>query len=630
MARRKGDKRRDSRARTVPAARDSVVSSARSLQCASGLALAATIVFFNSLRNPFVIDDRYSIVSNASITRLTALGTVLGRVANAPVGGRPLVNLSFALNYALGGLNPVGYHLLNLAIHIAAGLVLFGVVRRTLRLPGFGGEPAATGVAFASVLLWLIHPLQTEVMDYTTQRTESLMGLFYGLTVYSVIRAAHERRVVWQWCAVASCACGMASKEVMVTAPVLVLLYDRLFLAGSFGAAWRLRKWLYVALFGTWFVLLGVNLHNPRQASVGSFHDVYMYVLNQGWAIIHYLQLAIWPRGLVIDYGPLRALQLSQVLPQIAILTVLLAATAVAIPLWPAVGFLAVAFFVILLPTSSILPIVSEAAAERRMYLPLLPVLVGAVLGARSVLGRARQTRDWPRSAVNRIGWTLLFLVAFGYGVLTAQRNAEYRSERVLWQTVIERCPHARAYAGLAFINDQEGNSESGDALYNEAIKAGDVNPQTRWNLAQSLAEKGDLAGAIEQYRQFVQLQPNSAEGHFALGHTLVAAGSTADAIPHLQRALELDPGLEDPHATLGVIALQGGDFSRAVSEFQAFLAIQPDDATVNKDLGLALMGEHRINEAIAAFRQALALDPTIEDAQRGLDLALKSEALGH
>jgi tetratricopeptide (TPR) repeat protein len=314
----------------------------------------------------------------------------------------------------------------------------------------------------------------------------------------------------------------------------------------------------------------------------------------------------------------------------LAILTVLLAATAVAVALWPAAGFLAVAFFVILLPTSSIMPIVTEAAAERRMYLPLLPLLVGTVLGTRSALEQASRIGTWPRAAVNRIGWTLVLLVAVGYGVSAAQRNTEYRTERGLWQTVIERFPHARAYAALAFVNDQEGNGASVDDLYNEAIKAGDVNPQTRWNMAQSFAEKGDLPRAIEQFRQFVQLQPDSAEGEFALGHTLVAAGRTTDAVPHLQRALELDPGLEDAHATLGVVALQGGDFSRAASEFKAFLAIEPDDATVNKDLGLALMGERRFDDAIVAFRKALAIDPTIEDARRGLEMALKIQASSH
>jgi hypothetical protein len=151
------------------------------------LVLAALATYRNSFASPFVFDDRTSIEENQSIRRLWPLGPVLSPPCNGEtVGGRPLLNLSFALNYALGGLDVRGYHAANLAIHLAAALLLLGVVRRTLLLPGlrerFGG--AATPLALAAALLWMVHPLQTESVTYIVQRAESLCGCFYLLTLY--------------------------------------------------------------------------------------------------------------------------------------------------------------------------------------------------------------------------------------------------------------------------------------------------------------------------------------------------------------------------------------------------------------------------------------------------------------
>ena len=133
-----------------------------------------------------------------------------------------------------------GFHAVNLLIHLLAALVLFGVVRRTLLTSSlkeqFGG--AASGLAMAVALIWAVHPLLTESVTYLTQRTESLMGLFFLLTLYCAIRGASSGHP-WRWYAVAiaACALGMGAKEVMATAPIVVLLYDRCFLSGSFREA---------------------------------------------------------------------------------------------------------------------------------------------------------------------------------------------------------------------------------------------------------------------------------------------------------------------------------------------------------------------------------------------------------
>ena len=327
------------------------------------IVVAALAVYGNSFSGPFIYDDVVSITVNATIRNLWPVCRVVSRAGNLTVSGRPLINLSLALNYALSGDAVWSYHALNLLIHILAGLALFGLVRRTLLHPvrqaqGYGGQAlqqpvlqkrfseAALPLAFVVALLWVVHPLQTECVTYVIQRAESLMGLFYLLTLYCFVRGAESRRQAsgvrhqvsearnqekefktqnqeaalplssgltpdasrlpvrrsfseggWYSASILCCLLGMASKEVMVSAPLMVLLYDRTFVAGSFRAAWQKRRKLYLGLAGTW-LLLGylVATAGNRGGSAG-FGDGHLprrtYALTQFRAIDHYLRLSV-------------------------------------------------------------------------------------------------------------------------------------------------------------------------------------------------------------------------------------------------------------------------------------------------------------------------------------------------
>jgi len=224
---------------------------------AAGIVLATATVYAGTLAAPLIYDDRVWITGNPSIRRLGSVAAVLWP-GEAAVRGRPVLSLSLALSHALSGEAPWGYHLANLAIHVLAALALFGIVARTL---AFLPErfPAARDrilFAFAVALLWAVHPLQTESVTYASQRSESLMGLLYLLTLYAFIRGAQApERGAWLLLSVAACALGMATKEVMATAPLIVLAYDRTFVAGSLRGALRQRRGFYAGLASTWLVL---------------------------------------------------------------------------------------------------------------------------------------------------------------------------------------------------------------------------------------------------------------------------------------------------------------------------------------------------------------------------------------
>src|SRR5579871_2059786 len=269
--------------------------------------LAVLAAYHNSFTVPFILDDATSIRHNLSIRHLWPIWPVLSPPPTAFVAGRPVLNLSLALNYALGGTDAWGYHAFNLIVHILAALVLFGIVRRTLlsaTLRNRFGD-SATLLGLAAAVLWTVHPLQTEAVTYISERCESLMGLFYLLTLYGFIRGtASDKPTRWFALSFAACLLGMATKEVMVTAPIVVLLYDRTFVSGSFREAWRRHGRVHASLFSTWVLLayLLVGLQN-RGAGYGVGITWYSYALVECRVVTHYLRLSLWPSPLVFAYG---------------------------------------------------------------------------------------------------------------------------------------------------------------------------------------------------------------------------------------------------------------------------------------------------------------------------------------
>jgi len=275
---------------------------------AACLIVAVILAYHNSFCGAFVFDDHGSIINNETFRHLVDLKALFLPAKNTALNSRPIINLSLAINYKLGGLNPVGYHVFNVIIHIGSALALFGIIRRTLnmgaRLPESKPQPdrsfqASLLPAFSIALLWSVHPLLTESVTFVIQRTESLMGLFFLLTWYGFVRYVDvPSSKCWFLFTVTTCILGMGSKEVMATAPVILLLYDRTFVAGSFLNAWKTRRWLYVSLFATWAFLAILVIQGGADRGGAVVSDkgvVWDYLLTQCKALVLYLSCRFGP-----------------------------------------------------------------------------------------------------------------------------------------------------------------------------------------------------------------------------------------------------------------------------------------------------------------------------------------------
>jgi protein O-mannosyl-transferase len=577
-------------------------------------------VYWNSLPAPFTFDDDHAIVLNEQIRHISTSLSPTER--GSPLAGRPLVSLTFAMNYALGELSVRGYRLVNIAIHVMNGLLLFGLVGRTLARQT-DVTPARHLVAFAIALIWMLHPLVTEPVDYVSQRTELMMATFFLLTLRFAqraeggsnrLRASRDDSTAWLWASVAACALGMACKETMVVAPIAVLLYDRTFAFGSFRDALQRRGWYYAALCATWLVLVVLLWSSPRGDSAGfsgASVSPWTYLLNQSAMIVRYLRLAFWPRGLVLDYGEPAHVTFGEVAPYAIAVSALLAGTVFALVRNSPFGFLGAWFFLTLAPTSSILPISTEVGAERRMYLPLIAVVAVVI---------ASVARDF----MARAGIYIAFAVVAGLlSIATYQRNGEYRSGLTLWQTVLDRWPpHARAHRNLAaelkLANRRDEEIDHLRAAVNGL-------PELRSQLGLELLALGRNREAADELRVYLRDNPRDADAWSNLGNALAALGRNDEALDAFTRAVDVDPHNGLSQRNLALQYLQANAFNDAVAHAREGVRLTPDDPDAHNLLGLALIGEQRVDEAIAEFRTSLRLKPTNNDAAGYLERTLKA-----
>ncbi len=623
---------------------------------AAVIVLVGLLCYLNSLGGAFVFDDASSIVTNPTIRHLGAIGEVLATPATQVTAqGRPLLNLSLALNYALGGTAVVGYHWVNLAIHLAAALALFGLVHRTLGLPGLPARfsTRATAIALAIAVLWVAHPLQTQAVSYVIQRAESLMGLFYLLTLYGFVRgAAPAGRRAWLMVAFVACLCGMATKEVMATAPLMVLLFDRTFLAGGFAAALARRRWFYAGLAATWvllgFLVLGGGGNRGGSIGFGTGTAWWAYSATQFGAVCHYLRLALLPYPLVFEYGTIWVKSVPEVLGPALLVAALLAATAYAVIRLPRLGFVAAWFFMILAVTS-VIPGTTQMIVEYRMYLPLAAVMTGIVLMGVSLFGDHL--------------WLPLVVVVLALGATTVARNRDYRTAVALWQDTVDKRPrNALAHEMLAEAREGEGEYADARAEHERALALYPDFLPAHEGLADDLVRLKQPAAAFDHYRAAAALKPDFADPHDGLGEILREAGHPERAVPEFDEAIRLKPDYAEAYfnrgnawSSLGKTERAAVDFEAALrvrpdfseagfnlanslvalgrtaaaeAQFQAVLAQRPEYAKAHYNYGNLLLGLNRLGAAETQYRAALAADPEFLDARYNLAGVLRVQ--GH
>lgn len=566
------------------------------------LAAAILIAYGNSFPGAFYFDDEGAIVVNKSIRHLGDWRAVLWPPVEAGIGGRPFANLTFALNYHFHQLRPWGFHAVNVGIHLAGALLLCGIVRRTLLSPSlrvqFGSIALPAAVLAAAT--WGLHPVAMNVVNYMSQRTESLMAALYLMTLYAFIRAASSGSHAWSAVAFLACLAGMASKEVMATAPIAVLLYDRVYLSASWRQLLARNGARHLALFGTW-VLLGLLMVFSKLGQRGVGFDLgpsaWEYALTETQAILRYLQLTFWPQPLVFDYGPEFVRHFSEAWPAVAGLLAALAGTVVAWRKSPRVGYALLWFFLVLAPSSSVIPVVQQPCAENRIYLPMVGPLVLIVVLIHRMIGR-------------RASW-LLAALPIALGLVTYQRNPDFRSELAIWwDTTYKRPENERAANNLG--NALLKLDRAADAMphLDRAIELSPTYADPYNNRGVALLRLRQPEKALAEFETAARLKKRYADAHYNMGEAYLQLGRPADAIAALERSLEMNPNNPKAHNNLGIALLDTGRIDESIAAERRALELNPEMPEAYYNLGNSLARAGRADEALAAYDTALRLKP--------------------
>jgi Tfp pilus assembly protein PilF len=575
------------------------------------LTLLAALAYSNSYRGAFVYDDALCLTEPTQlISKWWPPSDATGR--KFTTGGRRwLTHLTFVANYKLHGYHVAGYHVTNNLIHLGAALCLFGLVRRTLLLPATREryEASASWLALAIAAIWLVHPLQTESVTYIVQRLESLAGCLLLLSLYLFLRGTQSTKHGWLWFGGLTLVVwlGTGSKETMYLAPLAVLFYDRVYLSASWRQLWQQRWPVYAAIlpalvWSTWCLRRTVD---PTESTHMGFNfkgvTAWEYLRTQPEVILHYLKLMFWPAEMCIDYGwrvqddPRMIFGLGAIIVALVIATLAL--------LWyrPRVGFVAFMFFLVLAPTSSIIPI-RDLAFEHRMYLALASAAIGVVLGGHALLSRFCNHR---REVQLAFGVVLTFVVV-GLSARTWQRNFIYHDPVALWREVVTRSPwHARGPYNLAHLLTQRGRIPGGLPHYRHLLLHNAFELEALGNREAFVPVNDDLAEAIVWFEKTLEVDPQDPSAAFNIAGIYDLARQPNDAITWYRRAIETNPKHVNARMNLAKLLAERGDVAESEQQFAAAIAQAPRDGRVYLNYGKMLASQDRHQEAIAQFTLA-------------------------
>ena len=513
-------------------------------------------------------------------------------------------------------------------------------------------------------LIWALHPLHTEAVTYVSTRTELLIGVFSLAAVRCLIRcAASTRPVRWGIAGIFASALAMGSKESAVVLPVILVLFDRVFIAQSWRNLLARRGVFHLAATATWLILIALVTQGARSETAG-FHltDISPldYLRTQAGVIPHYLRLAVFPHPLVLDYFDWPVAR-TWTPANAIILSILLGLTAISIVKaiqGSKTGFFGAWFLLTLAPASSIVPIVSEIAAERRMYLPLIAVVilsahVCSLLPLRFLPAGSR----W-------LGRSAALTICLLLGIMTWQRNGAYTSELSIWQNTVARRPgNSRAHANLGTEYLRAGDLKQAIYHFQTALNldpeaaslnlrniasASDEHPFPAQNLSDPCPslqvssiksienlgllylEQGDPGRALVYLQLVSRCHPDDAVTHINLANAAIQSGDAPLARTALADAVQLDPENVTAHIRLSQLLAETGEPAAAMIRARQAAALAPGDpvtvktaASVHVAAGRMLVDQGRDGDAKNAFEYALVLQPGYGDAGNSLAVLL-------
>jgi tetratricopeptide (TPR) repeat protein len=589
------------------------------LAALAGIMVLGVITYAHTLNVPWYMDDLHAIVENRAIHRLQ------DALNNFFYASRGIADLTFALNYRLGGTNVVGYHLVNIAIHLVTSCLVFLLFKRVFR--------DRLLLALGGALVFVAHPLQTQAVTYIVQRMTSLAALFFFLALYLYVLAQEvsEQRATRHWLLYGGALlCGALAvfiKQNTAVLPVAIILFDRYFSPCERRLPWRRLLWS-VAPFALVPAGLAVKslllplLTGEGIANVGGMPDLVHlqhlsslnYLVTEFSVIWLYLRLMFFPLGQALDYDYPIVATIWELKSLVALLGIaaLLAAAAFLRKRLPHVSAGILWFFLALVVESTIIPL--DPVFEHRLYIPMFGFAVVVMAGIARL----------PRWAA----MVAVVLVVMTLAGLTWNRNALWNDPRAFYEDNLRRAPSSeRVHLDLGNVYRKEGRLAEAQSLYERGLE---INPNyvlLHINLSIIYTKQKNYQKAIDILLEGIRRNPSHFRLYNNLGVLYNSLGKFRDAATYLKKGAVLEPYNATVQFNLGMAYDRLGQLDEAIFHYRRAIDLNPSDPTNYFNLGVALFGKDALRPALQAFRAAYRLNPRHAGTQ--YNIALVYLALG-
>lgn len=600
------------------------------------------LLYARVLHGPFLFDDIYYIVRNPAVKHLERLDTVfISNISSL----RFIPFLSFAVNYHLHQLHVVGYHLVNVVIHITNAMLVWWLFRLTLRSPKIEKEALpidAEILAYLVALLFLVHPLQTQAVSYISQRFASLATLFYLASLCAFAAFKTKKRGVYIVLCVISAIAAIFSKQIALTLPLMILIYDRTFFPSA-----RKHLVVVVLLAGALFLIIPayysfnvmnfLTIERPSDSHPGDTLTAGTYFLTQLRVLIIYLKLTVFPtaQNFLYDFSVSKSLFEIKTFLAALVFLALAGYTFYALKKDKLVGFGLLWFFVAVSVESSFI-VIGHVIFEHRMYLPS----IGIILAASVLLAR------WVRSPRWTIGILGGIIVIFS--LLTLQRNRIYADSVTFWQDNLNKSPKlVRPHLNLGVAYMEKGQFPQALEQFEAAAALDPAYEEARGNKGLVLMKMGryeeamvELNAALVLYEHYVdayhnrgllyaklkqpqaamadlnkalEINPSHAESHAERAGILFSLGKPEDALEGYARALLYDPGNVKALNNRGVVYNALGEYDIAVRDLKEAIKLDPSFGAAHYNLSYTQYKRGKLDEARACLQMAISLGYPID-----------------
>jgi tetratricopeptide (TPR) repeat protein len=573
-------------------------------------AVVAIITYYPSLHGDFIFDGK-RVIQDSPLSHIERLSQITDLLLSKEIGRR-IGLISFALNFYFGGLDPFGYHLVNVIIHILNGLVLFILSYKILTLPLWEGrwKRNALKISFLGSFIWLVHPIQTQAVSYIVQRLTSLSALFFLLAFLCYIQGrldhAYKQKALF-FLSFLFGLLALGTKQNTATLPLFIVLSEFLFFQQKPLKTDGKRLGLILLLGGIFILITVIYLGSDFIPKWALSYEKRGWtplerVLTELRVVILYMSLLVYPHPsrLCLDYDfPVSHSLFSPFTTFLSLLVIvgLLVFAIFVIKKNRLVSFAILWFFGNLVIESSIIPL--ELVFEHRVYLPSMGIII-LVSGLCFAFFRREQGR-W-------ITVLILFLILL-FSYWTYKRAFLWGEPIRLWVDAAIKSPHkARPHHNMGLAYYKEGKLDEAATEYKKALAINPNHAMAHTNLGLIYVEKKRFDEAISELKKALVINPTLVKAYNNLGHVYYEEGKLDEAAAEYKKALALDPNYTRAHYNLGLIYSTRKRFEEAIAEYKKALAGNPNFAEVHNNLAVAYYSTKNYKLAVIHCDRAMEL----------------------